>query len=164
MQRKVLIAGLLMYVSCAMSYDSAPVPPPPFIKAQIRSIELQGVCLLARDSVDVYTTPRAGGFSAVIGRSVNGVRVYTDVPAHTQNCPDVSPAWPDSASAEVQAAVSPDGARYAQLVIGNTALNQCQLHVDLPLRAPGGDSCAPLNPGVWASCGCPEIYTDFKAR
>jgi hypothetical protein len=163
MQRKVLIAGLLVYVSCALSHDRPPAPPPPFIKAQIRNVHIQGVCLLAQDSVNVYTTPNGAGFNAVMTRATTGVRVYVDVPVHVENCLDVSPAWPDVAAAEVQAAMSPTGAPYAQLVIGSPALNQCQLHVDLPLLPPGGTSCAPLNPGLWANCGCPQIYTDFKA-
>jgi hypothetical protein len=164
MRSRILIAGVLAYVSCALSQDSPLVPPPPFIKVQIREVQLQGVCLVNQDSVLLYSRPREPGYAALATRAANGAQVYAGVPVHAENCTDSSTAWPDVAVGEVQAAVSPAGNQYAKLVIGTRALGQCQLHVDLPLIPPqGGGTCAPLNPGAWGYCGCPQIFTDLKA-
>jgi len=169
MKRNVLITGLLAaYVSCALSNDRLTVPavaPPPLIRVQVRNVEVQGVCLASQESYLVYSRPRQTDYSALTTRALSGVQVYTATPVRAENCTDTSIAWPDVAVGNVQAAVSPAGVRYAQLVIRAGSVHQCTLNVDLPLlpEAGGGGTCAPLNPGVWAYCGCPEIYSNFKA-
>jgi hypothetical protein len=166
MKRKVLIMGLLAaYAACALSNDrSTPaVAPPPLIKVLVRDVEVRGVCLASHESYLVYSQPRATGYSALTTRAVNNAQVYAQTPVRTENCADTATAWPDVAVGYVRAAVSASGVPHAQLVIAARSLDQCTLQVDLPLRDPNGGSCAPVSPGRWAYCGCPEIYTDFKA-
>jgi hypothetical protein len=165
MKRSLLITGLLAtYVAYNSSSDplTYSVPPPPLIRVQIRDIELAGVCLLTGESYLLYSRPQGSGYSSLATWAANGAQVYNDLTVHSENCLDSSTQWPDQAVGTVKAAVSTSGERYAELVIGARSLDQCTLNVHLKLRGVP-PLCAPLDDGIFASCGCPEIYTDFKA-